>query len=181
MKKFYEKPLKPLSLAISRYASPMLLTISGFILSLVSAFLIYRGMLVASSAALVLAGMMDLLDGMVARASGKTSKFGDFFDAMCDRLSEVAVYLAIFLFMPGIWPILTMVVSLLFSYSAARAEVWTIGTKIRYSGLGSRWQRISLLVLGIASGLVVPSLILITALASIGLVMRIALTWRKLK
>lgn len=36
-------------------------------------------------------GLLDALDGAVARAQGRTSRFGDFLDHFCDRLSDVAI------------------------------------------------------------------------------------------
>ncbi|HVT45851.1 MAG TPA: CDP-alcohol phosphatidyltransferase family protein [Thermoanaerobaculia bacterium] len=36
-------------------------------------------------------GALDLLDGAVARAQGKTSRFGDFLDHFLDRVSDLAV------------------------------------------------------------------------------------------
>jgi archaetidylinositol phosphate synthase len=36
-------------------------------------------------------GFLDALDGAVARAQGRASRFGDFLDHFCDRLSDVAI------------------------------------------------------------------------------------------
>ena len=39
--------------------------------------------------------MLDLLDGAVARASGRSSKFGAVLDSSCDRIADAAVFAGI--------------------------------------------------------------------------------------
>jgi archaetidylinositol phosphate synthase len=80
-----------------------------------------------------LTGIMDGVDGAIARLSKQSSKFGGFFDSTMDRISEVIIYLGLlwthllyFTFAPYlsliiIW--ISMVSSNLISYSRARIEL----------------------------------------------------------
>lgn len=47
--------------------------------------------LLASLVVVVVAALADALDGVVARVQGKTSRFGDFLDHFCDRVSDTAL------------------------------------------------------------------------------------------
>jgi phosphatidylglycerophosphate synthase len=68
--------------------------------------------------------LLDALDGPVARLSGRVSKTGAYLDALCDRVSDGALCLALAA-ATGHWK-LYFVVALgagLFSYAKARAEM----------------------------------------------------------
>jgi CDP-diacylglycerol--glycerol-3-phosphate 3-phosphatidyltransferase len=82
---------------------------------------------------LLISGLFDALDGVVARRGGMMSTFGAFFDSTLDRLGEAALFSGIaiyFVATAGLrWPILGLGVSLLalsssylVSYAKARAE-----------------------------------------------------------
>ena len=180
MEKFYERPLLPLARLVGRLVHPLALTLLSVPLAMVAGYLIIRNSPAAGVAVLSF-GLLDLLDGMVARATGKASKFGDFIDAMTDRIAESIVYLSLVAKGLAIPASAAMAGSLLFSYSAARAEVWTIGKKIRYMGMGSRWQRIAILSLSLLLSMELQGLWLIAAMSAIGLAHRIFLTWESLR
>ena len=44
-----------------------------------------------------LTGIFDGVDGALARLTGKSTKFGAFFDSTLDRISEIVLYLGLFL------------------------------------------------------------------------------------
>ena len=78
-----------------------------------------------------LTGILDGVDGALARLSGKSTKFGAFFDSTLDRMSEIMLFLGLFLnghfFLYGeafhqSIIILTMFSSLMISYVRSRAE-----------------------------------------------------------
>jgi CDP-diacylglycerol--glycerol-3-phosphate 3-phosphatidyltransferase len=109
---------------------------------------------------LLISGLLDVLDGNVARRGGTASSFGAFFDSTLDRLGEAALFSGIaiyFVITAGQrWPILGLGVSLLalsgsflVSYTRARAEGLGLDCKV---GLAQRPERIV--------GLGVPTLLL---------------------
>ena len=99
---------------------------------------------------LLISGILDILDGKVARSGGTSSDFGAFFDSTLDRLGEAALFSGIavyFVITSGQrWPIvglgvslLTLAGSFLVSYTRARAE--GLGLECRV-GIAQRPERI---------------------------------------
>ena len=82
-------------------------------------------------AALVIigAGIFDMVDGRVARATGQVTDFGGFFDSVIDRYSDVALYFGLLVyyaranrFFYVVLTAIVMVTSVMISYTRARAE-----------------------------------------------------------
>jgi len=69
--------------------SPNAITLVALGLSLAAATLFYRREFLWAIPFLALGGLADAFDGIVARVQGKTSRFGDFLDHFCDRVSDV--------------------------------------------------------------------------------------------
>jgi len=113
--------------------------------------------LIASGAAFamgeLLSGILDLLDGKVARRGGMESRFGAFYDSTMDRVGDAALFMGIgihFVITPGQrWPILglmlcfgNLMTSFLVSYARARAEGLGISATV---GIAQRAERIVLI------------------------------------
>jgi CDP-diacylglycerol--glycerol-3-phosphate 3-phosphatidyltransferase len=75
--------------------SPNVLTLVGLGITAAAAVLIALGMLLPAGLVMLLAGSFDILDGAVARASGKTHRYGAFLDSTADRYGEGIVYLGL--------------------------------------------------------------------------------------
>lgn len=129
----------------------------------------------------LLGGVVDIFDGRVARESGLESKFGSFYDATLDRVSEIVVFLGLLSLynqygreMADVWMVyviyLAMGGSLLVSYTRARAEALGLDMNV---GLMQRAERVVLLGLGsllfglMWSGLVLKIIIIILAVTSL--------------
>ena len=82
-------------------------------------------------------GIMDGIDGAIARLTNKSSKFGGFFDSVMDRISEFFIFLGLFIFNWNsyLWNFIDMrliifisyLISFMISYCRARAEVFIKG------------------------------------------------------
>ncbi len=136
--------------------SPNAITALGFVVAVASAVLIAIGQLLAGGVVFLLSGLLDLLDGAVARSTGKASTFGAMFDSVTDRFSEAAVFLGLLIFYidrDATWePALVFVAvfaSLMVSYVRARAEGLDIECKV---GVLQRPERIAILGVGIVVG-----------------------------
>jgi CDP-diacylglycerol---glycerol-3-phosphate 3-phosphatidyltransferase len=79
----------------------------------------------------LLTGLLDTLDGSLARAIGKTKKFGAFLDSVLDRYTELIIYLGIWTYFyrqdakTPFFSLLILLIlfgSLMVSYTRARAE-----------------------------------------------------------
>jgi archaetidylinositol phosphate synthase len=69
--------------------SPNAITIVALALNVTAAYLLYRRHFLAAIAFVTVGGGLDAFDGIVARVQGKTSRYGDFLDHFCDRVSDV--------------------------------------------------------------------------------------------
>lgn len=123
---------------------PNAITMIGFLLNFPVAYVLGQGWFLWGGIFILFAGAFDMLDGAVARATGKMTKFGAFLDSTFDRFSEIVVLLGLLLYyrspigvegerMGG--SILVYVAisgSLMVSYVKARAE----GLSIPMKGVG---------------------------------------------
>ena len=104
---------------------------------------------------LILCGLFDVLDGMVAVKTNRQSLFGAIFDSTLDRYTEFFVYLGIAYYFRDHWavwvPFFTFLGSTMVSYTRARAEGLGIECKV---GVMQRAERIVFVSLGAIVGAV---------------------------
>jgi archaetidylinositol phosphate synthase len=132
--------------------TPNLLTLLGIVASLAAAWCYVnwranRLLLPAAGALVLLSGLFDALDGVLARATGRASKVGGFLDSVSDRYSDAIVLSSIVfsgLCSPS-WAIATVVASIMVSYARARAEAAGVG--MAGVGLAERGERMLFLAL----------------------------------
>lgn len=75
--------------AASRFPlSPNAVTLFALGLSLVAAALFYSRLFLPGMAVVIVAGLADAFDGIVARVQHRETKFGDFLDHFCDRVAD---------------------------------------------------------------------------------------------
>ena len=101
----------------------------------------------------VVGSLLDILDGALARAGGKSTAFGAFLDSTTDRVGEGAMLAAIALVFARHgeeWAVVVAVAavvgSFLVSYTRARAEALGLRGDV---GLGSRAERVVLITAGL--------------------------------
>jgi CDP-diacylglycerol--glycerol-3-phosphate 3-phosphatidyltransferase len=88
--------LDPVVAALARAGfTPNHLTVAGFVLSLGAAIAFFQGKNRVAAVILVFAGLFDILDGQVARRTGKVTAFGAFFDSTLDRVADAALLVGI--------------------------------------------------------------------------------------
>jgi CDP-diacylglycerol--glycerol-3-phosphate 3-phosphatidyltransferase len=90
------------------------------------------GWFFSAGIALIVANLFDMLDGQVARLSGRVTRFGGFLDSSLDRLSDMVVFVGLMVFYarPGVFHSTLNVFlagaglmgSVMVSYASARAE-----------------------------------------------------------
>ncbi len=135
---------------------PSALTITGFLLSCLAAYLFAFDFFRWAAIALIVSSLFDAIDGAVARRNDQVSDFGAFLDSTMDRFSEFAVFLGIFIhyIRIGHWFLVFVTLFALFgsgmvSYTRARAE----GLGIRCAvGFFDRTLRITTIVVGALLG-----------------------------
>ena len=110
-------------------------------------YVLWAGLLI------LFAGLMDMLDGRLARLGQMANKFGALYDSVLDRYSELFMFLGICYylvshdyFLSSIFTFLAMIGSIMVSYTRARAEGLGVTASV---GLMQRPERI--LLLGISA------------------------------
>jgi CDP-diacylglycerol--glycerol-3-phosphate 3-phosphatidyltransferase len=144
--------LDPLTALILRLGfSPDALTFIGLVFSILAGYHLARGRYAISATFLLVGGLCDVLDGSMARRSGRSSRRGAFLDSTLDRLAEIAVFLGLFLHYQNhlilqFLAMLALTGSLMTSYARARAEGLGVDCKV---GLMERPERLILMILAL--------------------------------
>ena len=177
-------------LALSRI-SPNTLTFIGLVINIIAAvfFGYARGqnadrMFLYAGVILIGAGLFDMVDGRVARATNQVSVFGAFFDSVIDRYSDVAIFFGLLVyyargnrFVYVVLVAFVMTASLMVSYTRARAEALIGSCKV---GFMERPERIVLVILGALFnrwGVMAPSLWVLALLCTLTVIHRIRYTF----
>jgi CDP-diacylglycerol---glycerol-3-phosphate 3-phosphatidyltransferase len=187
-----------IDLLIRKGVSPNAITTFGTVATIIGGGFYARGHIVLAGWIVGLSAICDLIDGSVARKSGKTSVFGAFYDSTLDRVADGAVLggLALFFARNGVHheipdymstPMVSVILlgilgSFLTSYTRARAEGLGIDAQV---GMLPRPDRIILLsapqaFFGLAmNGWVLMSIcVLLTVTAWITVVQRMVFVYR---
>ncbi|ABN70281.1 CDP-alcohol phosphatidyltransferase [Staphylothermus marinus F1] len=90
---------------------------------------------------IILSGLMDVLDGAVARASGNVTRFGGFLDSTLDRFSDALFIISLLYMGFGILDVFSLLIfSFMISYSRAKAE--SLNIKMEGVGIIERGERL---------------------------------------
>jgi len=80
------------------HINPNILTVIGVALNVGCGLLFGLGHFFWAGIVLVIANLFDMLDGQVARLSGRVTRFGGFLDSSLDRLSDMVVFVGLIVF-----------------------------------------------------------------------------------
>lgn len=132
---------------------------------------------------LLVSGFFDIVDGSVARITKRISNKGAFLDSVFDKIAELIIFggIALGQLADSFWCLVALGLSLLVSYTRARAE--SLGGKLKGIGIGERAER--LLIIAIIGMIPVReamqwAVIIVSIVAGITLAQRMAVTVRKL-
>jgi CDP-diacylglycerol---glycerol-3-phosphate 3-phosphatidyltransferase len=82
----------------SGHINPNILTVIGVSLNVGCGLLFGLGRFFSAGIVLIIANLFDMLDGQVARLSGRVTRFGGFLDSSLDRLSDMVVFVGLMVF-----------------------------------------------------------------------------------
>jgi CDP-diacylglycerol--glycerol-3-phosphate 3-phosphatidyltransferase len=160
------------------------ITVLGICLAAGTGVLIGSGHFWIATAMLIVGGLMDTLDGVVAKAAGTTSIRGAFFDSVSDRVADGLIFGGVtWRLLVGhnpreaLLPVAILVVSSIVSYERAKAESLGLSAK---GGLMERAER--LILLGVAlffHVVLIPLLIVLLVLTSFTACGRFIRVWRQ--
>jgi CDP-diacylglycerol--glycerol-3-phosphate 3-phosphatidyltransferase len=165
--------------------TPNFLTWFGFLLTCGAAALVAMHHLLWGSIGILVAGLMDIFDGALARQTGRVSHFGAVLDSTLDRLSEGVVLLSIIFILArdgselgAVLAGATLMLSFSVSYIRARAE----GMGVECSeGWFTRTERVIVIALGLIFNQLIIALSIVSVLSLITATQRLYVTWRKLQ
>jgi CDP-diacylglycerol--glycerol-3-phosphate 3-phosphatidyltransferase len=138
--------------------NPNLLTVIGVAINVGCGLLFGYGSFFWAGVILIVANLFDMLDGQVARLSGRVTRFGGFLDSSLDRLSDMVVFVGLMIFyardtefhstlnvfLAGA----ALMGSVMVSYTSARAESLIPKCDV---GFLRRPERVVLLIIGALS------------------------------
>jgi CDP-diacylglycerol--glycerol-3-phosphate 3-phosphatidyltransferase len=196
LKKGFLRVVEPaISVLARNNVSPNTITTVGTLLTIAAAIVYASGHIMTAGWLMSVTAAFDVIDGQVARRTGRCTVFGAFYDSTLDRVADGALMagLTVFYMTNAIHHNLYMVVvclagivgSFLVSYTRARAESLGIDAKV---GVMQRPERIVLLsapqaLFGLFwNGWVLMGIIILLSVTSwITAVQRIAFVYRATK
>src|SRR4051794_4475887 len=171
-------------LALSRI-HPNVLTFFGLVINIWAAWLFAQGKFRWAGAVVIGAGLFDMVDGRVARATDQVTRFGGFFDSVLDRYSDLAVFMGLLVYYSSInrnfYIVLTAIVmtgSVMISYTRARAENAIPRCKV---GFLERPERVVLIIIGAFTDHMAQVLWVIAVLSNWTVIQRMIYTYREAK
>lgn len=164
--------------------SPNFWTLIGLVFALVSALVYGLGLefgLIIGGILLLVSGFFDMVDGQVARITGKTSQKGSYLDSMFDKIAEVAIFLGLLVggYAEPYLVMLAITLSLLVSYARAKSDALNI--KLQGVGVGERAERLLIIAIIGIIGYMESAVIIVVVIAGITLVQRMIVTAKNIK
>jgi CDP-diacylglycerol--glycerol-3-phosphate 3-phosphatidyltransferase len=159
---------------------PNTLTTLGLLFTAAAAIAVGRGEPILAGVLLLLGGAMDTFDGAVARASGRSTPFGGFYDSVSDRLADGMILGGIAWSVADrprllLLTLVALVLAEVTSYVRARAESIDLECEV---GVLERAERAILLVIGLlVAPLFEPMLWVLAIGGAITVVQRIHHVW----
>jgi CDP-diacylglycerol---glycerol-3-phosphate 3-phosphatidyltransferase len=171
-------------LALSKI-NPNVLTFLGLVINIVAAAFLAVGRFRTAGLVIIFAGLFDMVDGRVARATNQVTRFGGFFDSVLDRYSDLALLVGLLVYYGTInrpaYVVLTAVVmtaSVMISYTRTRAENIIPTCKV---GFMERPERVVLFIIGALFDRMAPVLWIIAVLGNLTVIHRMIFTYQEAK
>lgn len=144
-----EQPLKPVA-RLLQHVNPNAISLLGLVFPVLF-FWAVMNKHYAWALVVFLFNGVDLLDGMVARLSGKVTAFGGFLDSTIDRVADFTV-IAVFGFAGLVgWNVILplLMFTYLISYMRSRTELAAKGKLVASVGIIERTERLALVFIGL--------------------------------
>lgn len=168
---------------------PNTVSVAAFMISIIASILVTLNLVIIGGLLVQFASIIDGSDGEIARKTDQTSKFGDFFDSVLDRYSDIIIFTGALLLLVNNsdQPINLIIIaymsamggSLLISYSSSKYKGLgaTIDFKRTIAGRDSRLIIISIFLIAShwSMSILILGLVIIGIITNIELIRRIFL------
>ena len=160
--RWFERPV--VSILVALKFTPSVATALGLVIAVIAAYFVYQGEFFIGGVLVLFSSVFDLLDGGIARATGRVSKRGAMMDSVFDRVSELTVLIGLAMYYTSgsdanqlgvLLAFVAMSGSLMVSYVRARAE--GLGVK-GTAGFLTRPERVVIMVVWLLIGYPMASL-----------------------
>jgi len=162
----YQKVIVPVGVALAKVGiSPNTMTILSLLAAIVSGYAYAAKQLVSGVLMMVLMGFLDMLDGAIARAANKETRFGATFDHVIDRYAEFFILFGIISsgYVSWTFGLFALFGMLMASFTRAKAES-VGGLKSCTVGIAERQEKLLLLISGSILTIVFPEALYYTTL-----------------
>lgn len=186
VKELYLRAIDPVvRFFIELELNPNFFTTIGFVVSLIAAYFFAAGQLRIAGVLVLLAGTFDIIDGKVARATNRVTKFGALYDSTLDRYAEVVMFFGLAYHFITRGPALAAIAvsialggSIMVSYVRARAEGLGFECNV---GLMQRPERIVFLGFGAIfhEYVLIAAVCVVAVLANFTAIQRLHHVWAK--
>jgi CDP-diacylglycerol--glycerol-3-phosphate 3-phosphatidyltransferase len=173
-----------ISAIVALRVHPNVLTFVGVLINVLAALALALGRFTLAGTIMVVANIFDFIDGKVAEQLKLQSEFGGFWDSVMDRVSDISLFIGLIYLYAQLGrtdyvmiTALTMMFSVLTSYTRARAESLIVKCKV---GFMERPERIMLFMIGAFTNRMAAVLWVIGVLSILTFADRIIYTWREL-
>ena len=180
--KWFERPA--VSFLVALKFTPSVATALGLGIALIAAYFVYQGEFFIAGFLVLFSSVFDLLDGGIARATGRVSKRGAMMDSVFDRVSELAVLVGLAMYYTSgpdadqlgvLLAIIAMSGSFMISHVRARAE--GLGVK-GTAGFLTRPERVVVMVVCLLLGYPMVSLWILGVGTPLSAIWRFVDAWR---
>ena len=173
-----------ISAIVALRVHPNVLTFVGVLINVLAALALALGRFTLAGTIMIVANIFDFIDGKVAEQLKLQSEFGGFWDSVMDRVSDISLFIGLIYLYAQLGrtdyvmiTALTMMFSVLTSYTRARAESVIVKCKV---GFMERPERIMLFMIGAFTNRMAAVLWVIGVLSILTFADRIIYTWREL-
>ncbi|MEM2608468.1 MAG: CDP-alcohol phosphatidyltransferase family protein [Thermoproteota archaeon] len=179
-----EKLFSSLGRMLAPVITPTGLTMLGLLSAVVAAFFYSYRHLFLAGVAILFSGLFDVLDGVVARITKRTSGFGGTLDALVDRYTEFFYVLGPALGGYIEWPLAYVAMFSVIASSYVRARAESVG-EMKDASVGILERVEKILIISVATFLnpffnwaIMFSMILLIVFGQITVLQRLYATWR---
>lgn len=152
----YEKMIAPAGSMFAKLGiTPTMMTATSLAAAALSAYMYGSHQPIIGAILVVITGVLDMFDGAIARATGKTSRFGATLDHVADRYAEFLVMIGIISsgYTAWYWGLMTIFGMIMASFTRAKAE--SVGGLARCTvGIAERQEKLLILI---SASLIEPS------------------------
>lgn len=164
---------------------PWQLTALSLLANAAIGWLLVTGRFLVAGLLLIVAGLLDIFDGGLARLRGEASRAGAFLDSVVDRVSDLILFGSLFWALAGqghrlaaAFALASLIVSLLVSHIRAEGEAMGLSLS---EGVTQRLERYVMLMTGLMfPGALLPVLVILTVLGGLTILQRGTSAWRQL-